>query len=76
MDLQVILVSLFTEFRKNRMTCSCNSHIWTDHGVVSYVDMAVIYQCQVKVGIDIFSKMDISTCLFCIFTKISIPFLL
>lgn len=22
------------------------------------VDMAVIYQCQVKVGIDIFSKMD------------------
>lgn len=74
MDLQVILISLFTEFRKNRMICSCNSHIWTDHGVIPYVDMAVIYQCQVKIGIDIFSKMDISTCLFCISTKISMPF--
>ena len=39
------------------MTCSRNRYIGAEHGIVPYINVSIIYQRQVKIGIDAMAEM-------------------
>ena len=54
------------------MSGGSNGDIWSDHGLASHINMSVIYQSQVEVGIDMISEVS-ANLLFCLGIRIN-PF--
>ena len=57
MNRQIILVRLLAQFRQDRMSRRSDRHIRADHRTVSYIDIRVIYQCQIKVRVHLSAEM-------------------
>ena len=56
----IILHPLSAKVWLNGMTCGCHRYTGAKHGAVAHIDMGVVHQCQIEIGIDILAKMDIS----------------
>ena len=54
----IVLIALFTQFGQDGMTGGSDRYIGTEHGVIAYVNVGIIYHGQVEVSVDIFAEMD------------------
>ena len=54
----IILQTLFPQLRQDRVIGSCNGHIGAEHDVISDIDVSIIYQGQIKIGVNIVSHID------------------
>ena len=60
MNRRIILVPLTAQLWQNRMPCRSHCDIRTKHCIITHINMSVIDQCQIEIGINIFPKMYMS----------------
>ena len=54
----VVLVALGPQLGQNGMARRGHRHVGAEHRAVPHIDVGVIHQGQVEVGVDIFAEVD------------------
>lgn len=60
-DRQVILGRFFPQSGEDGMGSGSDGYIGTDHHRIPDPDMGIVHQCQVKVGVNVMSKVGIAS---------------